>query len=66
MKNGSIMLSMGIFNATCDVIFNVVLLKAIGLEGLALATSFLQIAVAIVFWIRLPSKLGPLRAEAVA
>jgi putative peptidoglycan lipid II flippase len=63
LKNSPIMLSMGLFNATCNAVFNVVLLRAIGLEGIALSTSCVQAAVAIVFWFRLESKIASLRAS---
>jgi putative peptidoglycan lipid II flippase len=66
VKNSTIMLSMGILNAGCNAIFNVVLLEAIGLEGIALSTSCVQAAVAVVFWFRFDKKLGQLRAEALA
>ena len=58
MKNSAIMVSMGVLNASCNALFNLVLLKLIGLEGLALSTSCVYIAVALVFWIRLQRKLA--------
>lgn len=61
IKNSVIMVSMGVLNASLNAIFNVVLLKAIGLEGIALSTSCVYIGVAIVFWVRLDSKLKALR-----
>jgi putative peptidoglycan lipid II flippase len=64
VKNSTIMLSMGIFNAACNALFNVVLLKAIGLQGIALSTSCVQAAVAIVFWFRLERRLAALKAGA--
>jgi putative peptidoglycan lipid II flippase len=60
-KNSGIMLSMGILNATLNVVFNVILLRAIGLEGIALSTSCVQLAIAIVFWFRLDTRLAELR-----
>jgi putative peptidoglycan lipid II flippase len=66
VKNSTIMLSMGILNAASNAIFNVVLLEAIGLEGIALSTSCVQAAVAVVFWFRFEKKLGQLRADALA
>ncbi len=62
-KNGAIMISMGIFNATSNVLFNLVLLRFVGLEGLALSTSCVHTAVAIVFWFRFESRLRTLRHE---
>jgi putative peptidoglycan lipid II flippase len=58
LKNSRIMVSMGIINAASNAFFNLVLLKAIGLEGLALATSCVYYAVALVFWIRLQGKMA--------
>ena len=63
VKNSTIMLSMGIINASCNVVFNIVLLKAIGVEGIALSTSCVQAAVAIVFWFRFESRLTVLARE---
>jgi putative peptidoglycan lipid II flippase len=59
LKNSGIMVSMGIINAASNAFFNLVLLKAIGLEGLALATSCVYCAVALVFFVRLRRKLAP-------
>ena len=66
LKNSTIMLSMGILNAGCNVVFNVVLLQVLGLQGIALSTSLVQLAVAIVFWFRFEARLAALRAEALA
>jgi putative peptidoglycan lipid II flippase len=57
LKNSGIMLQMGILNAACNAVFNVVLLKAIGIEGIALSTSCVQAAVALVFWFRLERRM---------
>jgi putative peptidoglycan lipid II flippase len=57
LKNSGIMIGMGILNAGCNAVFNVVLLKLIGLEGIALSTSCVQAAVALVFWFQLVSRL---------
>lgn len=64
LKNSSIMLSMGILNAGANLAFNLVLMPLLGLEGIALSTSSVQAAVAIVFWFRLERRLGELRREA--
>lgn len=61
LKNSPIMLSMGVLNATCNAVFNVVLLRVMGLEGIALSTSCVQAAVALVFWFRFESRLASLR-----
>ncbi len=60
VKNSGIMLSMGILNAGCNALFNVVLLKLIGLPGIALSTSCVQAAVAIVFWFRFERRIAAL------
>jgi len=62
-KNGAIMISMGIMNASANVIFNLILFRVIGLEGLALSTSCVHAAVAVVFWFRFESRLASLRRE---
>ncbi len=64
LKNSGIMLSMGILNAGLNAFFNVVLLRLIGLEGIALSTSCVYLGVAIVFWIRLQRKLAAEEAAA--
>jgi putative peptidoglycan lipid II flippase len=64
IKNSGIMLGMGVLNASLNAFFNVVLLKAIGLEGIALSTSCVQLAIAILFYVRLGWKLAPEREEA--
>jgi putative peptidoglycan lipid II flippase len=58
MKNGRIMVSMGILNASSNVVLNLLLFRFIGLEGLALATSCVSCVVALVFWIRLRRRLA--------
>lgn len=62
-KNGSIMISMGIFNAASNVVFNVVLMQLLGLEGIALSTSCVHTAVAVVFWFRFEARLRALRSD---
>lgn len=62
-KNGAIMISMGAFNALSNIAFNLVLYRFIGLEGLALSTSCVHTAVAVVFWFRFETRLSALRAE---
>ncbi len=66
LKNSHIMIGMGVLNASCNVVFNLILVRFLGLEGLALATSCVQAAVALVFWFRFESRLRALRAEAGA
>jgi putative peptidoglycan lipid II flippase len=60
-KNGGIMLSMGIINATANLVGNVILLQFLGLEGIALSTSLVQLVVAVVFWFRFEARLAALR-----
>ncbi len=64
MKNSGIMLGMGALNATCNAFFNVVLLKIMGLEGIALSTSCVQLAIAVVFFVRFERKVRRAREEA--
>lgn len=55
-KNSGILLSMGIFNAGSNVLFNLLLFSALGLRGIALGTSLVHLAVAVVFWFRLRAR----------
>ena len=61
-KNGAIMISMGIINAATNAIGNLVLIRFLGLEGIALSTSTVQLVIAIVFWFRFEARLASLRA----
>ena len=65
MKNTSIMIGMGVMNASLNLGFNVVLLRAIGLEGIALSTSGVHLVIAVVFWFLFESKLARSRRDAV-
>jgi putative peptidoglycan lipid II flippase len=62
LKNSGIMIGMGLLNAGCNVVFNLVLLKLMGLEGLALSTSCVHTAIAIIFWFQFESRLKLVRA----
>jgi putative peptidoglycan lipid II flippase len=62
-KNGSIMISMGILNAATNVVGDVLLLRVLGLEGIALSTSIVHLLVAVVFWFRFEARLASLRGE---
>ncbi|HEY3595101.1 MAG TPA: lipid II flippase MurJ, partial [Polyangiaceae bacterium] len=53
LKNSRIMVSMGALNAALNAFFNLVLVRFMGLEGIALSTSLVQLAVAAVFFFRL-------------
>ena len=57
LQNSRIMVSMGILNAALNAVFDVVLFQFLGLRGLALSTSLMQLAIAIVFWVRLKGML---------
>lgn len=57
LKNSGIMIGMGLLNAGCNAVFNVVLLKLMGLEGIALSTSCVQLAIAVIFWFQLEGAL---------
>ncbi len=61
-KNTSLFLAVGIINALCNALFNVILLRLIGLPGLALATSAVQAVVAVVLWRKLEQRLRELGA----
>ncbi len=58
MKNTSIMLGMGLLNAGLNALLDVVFLRIMGLEGIALATSLMHLAVAVVFWQQFEKKLA--------
>ena len=64
MKNTSIMIGMGILNAGLNAVLNVVFLRFMGLEGIALATSCMHLCVAVVFWQRFEAKLAQERLPA--
>jgi putative peptidoglycan lipid II flippase len=63
IKNGGIMFAMGVVNAVANVVFNLAFLHILGLEGLALSTSCVQLVVAVVFWIQFDRKLEALRKQ---
>jgi putative peptidoglycan lipid II flippase len=63
VKNGRIMFAAGVINAVCNVVFDVVLYRLIGLEGLALSTSCVHLAVAVLFWFQFDARLGAMRTE---
>jgi putative peptidoglycan lipid II flippase len=58
MQNSRIMVSMGVLNACLNAGMNVALLRPLGLEGLALATSVTHSVVALVFAMRLHKRLA--------
>jgi putative peptidoglycan lipid II flippase len=65
MKNSAIMFAMGALNAALNLIFNLVLVRVMGLEGIALSTSLVQIVVAAVFFFRLEPGVRRLHETAV-
>ncbi len=62
LKNSGIMIGMGLLNAGCNAVFNVILLKLMGLEGIALSTSCVHLAIAVIFWFQFESRLKKVRA----
>ena len=61
LKNSGIMIGMGLLNAACNAAFNVLLLRLMGLEGIALSTSCVQLAIAVIFWFQLEGRLKLVR-----
>lgn len=57
LKNSGIMIGMGLLNAGSNALFNLVLLKAMGLEGLALSTSCVHLGIAVIFWFQFERRL---------
>jgi len=53
LKNSNIMFSMGVLNAGLNIALNSILVRWMGLEGIALATSIVHLIVAVVFFLRL-------------
>jgi putative peptidoglycan lipid II flippase len=62
LKNSGIMIGMGLLNAGSNVLFNLVLQRFLGLEGLALSTSCVHLGIAVIFWVKFESRLGAARA----
>jgi putative peptidoglycan lipid II flippase len=58
LKNSRIMISMGLLNAGMNLVFDLLLLKVLGLRGIALSTSLVHTAIAIVFYFRLEARLA--------
>jgi putative peptidoglycan lipid II flippase len=52
-QNSRIMPSMGLLNASLNIVFNALLVGPLGLSGIALSTSLTYLVVAVVFWVRL-------------
>jgi putative peptidoglycan lipid II flippase len=66
LQNSRIMVSMGVLNATLNVGLNTAFVGRLGLEGLALATSLTYLAVAVVFAVRLKTRLAALEGDILA
>jgi putative peptidoglycan lipid II flippase len=61
LKNSGFMIGMGVLNAGSNAVFNLVLLKFLGLEGIALSTSCVHLVIAVIFWFQLESRLKVVR-----
>ena len=57
LGNSRILIGMGTLNAAANLFLNVVFAHWLGLEGIALATSAVNVVVAWVFWVRLGHRL---------
>lgn len=57
LQNSRIMFSMGILNAGSKLVLSLALFPLLGLRGLALGTSAMNLVVAVVFWVRLRARL---------
>lgn len=66
LKNTGIFIGVGVLNAASNAIFNIVLLKAIGLEGIALATSLVHLGIAVLFWFQFDGRVRELEREHAA
>ena len=53
LGNSRILVGMGAINAVLNLALNFILVKPLGLAGIALSTSIVSAVVAVVFWIRL-------------
>jgi putative peptidoglycan lipid II flippase len=54
LGNSRIMFGVGLLNCGLNALFNVVLVRSLGLEGIALSTSTVSAVIAAVLWLRLP------------
>lgn len=57
LGNSRILVGMGILNAAANLVLNIMLSHWLGLEGIALATSAVNVVVAWLFWVRLGHRL---------
>jgi putative peptidoglycan lipid II flippase len=55
LQNSRIMPSMGVLNASLNLVLNAVFVRFMGLSGILLSTSVTYLVVAAVFWLRLPA-----------
>jgi putative peptidoglycan lipid II flippase len=63
LQNNRIMIALGVLNAALNLGFDWLLVGPFGLRGIALATSLMHVAIALVFWWLLRVKLRELRAD---
>jgi putative peptidoglycan lipid II flippase len=56
LQNSRIMPSMGILNSALNAGLNFAFVSWLGLSGIALSTSLTYVVIAVVFWLRLPSR----------
>jgi len=50
LQNTRIMLPLGILNASLNLAFDLLFVRAFGLQGIAFATSLVHMVIAVVFW----------------
>jgi putative peptidoglycan lipid II flippase len=63
IQNSRIMVSMGVLNAILNVGLNASFVRPLGLEGLALATSVTYAGIALVFAVRLKTRLAAIEGD---
>ena len=57
IQNSGIMFAMGVLNAGLNVTLNLILVRHLGVEGIARSTSLVHTAIAIAFWIAFQKKI---------
>jgi peptidoglycan biosynthesis protein MviN/MurJ (putative lipid II flippase) len=58
LQNTRIMLPLGILNASLNLAFDLLFVRAFGLRGIAFATSLVHMVIAVVFWWALRRRLA--------
>lgn len=66
LHNSAILLSMAVLNVALNVTFNLVLMRFLGLRGIALSTSCVSLVIAVVFFVRLEARLRHLGGQPAA